>query len=118
MTKLRAVILHKHVLFRELIELELREVAPVEIAGVTGDPDTALELLIKANCAALVVEATDGFVDRHDMLRLFCAAAESIPRFLLISANLATSEIEVLQDRVAHGSHLGLLKPLLQEVAP
>lgn len=117
MTKLRAVILHKHVLFRELIESELRDVTPVIIAGATSDAPTALDLLRETASTALVVESAEGFIGRREMLRIFCDAAETVPQFVLIAANLSTSEIEVLQDRVSRTHHLGALNALLQEVA-
>ncbi len=116
MKKLQAVILHRHLLFRDLIELELRELGPIEIAGSTHDPDGALELVLKQRSGALVIESTEGFIDRREMLRLFSRAAEEIPRFILISANLATSEIEVLQDSVSQGPHLAGIGPLIHGV--
>lgn len=116
MQKLQAVILHRHLLFRDLIELELRDLGPIEIAGSTHDPEVALEWVLQRRSGALVIESTEGFVDRREMLRLFCRAAEEIPQFILISANLATSEIEIVQDSVSQGLHLGGIRPLLHGV--
>lgn len=110
---LRAVILHKHVLFRDLIELELRDLGPVDVVGATHDRERALELIREHEATALVLEATEGFIDRATMLRIFCAGAETTPSFVLIAANLATSEIEVLQDTVSFRPHLGDIRPLL-----
>lgn len=113
----QAVILHRHILFRDLIELELRDLGPMEIAYATSDRDAALGLLLEHGINALIVESTEGFIGRRDMLLLFCEAAEQIPEFMLVSANLATSEVEVLQDTIAQHPHLASLKPLLQGVA-
>lgn len=110
---LNAVILHRHVLFRDLIETELHDLGPVEICGTATDPDAALELVLGYQARALVIEAAEGFVGRHQMLDLFCQAAEVIPEFVLISADLATSRIELLQDTVSHRPHLAELRPLL-----
>lgn len=113
MANLDAVILHRHRLFYDLIELELHELGPIRVIGATNDPLIALDLVLRHQSGALVIESTEGFIDRHEMLRLFCAAAEHIPGFVLISADLATSEIEVLQDSVSRSAHLAALKPLL-----
>ena len=113
----QAVILHRHTLFRDLIELEISDLGPLEIAHATSDRDEALALVLEHGIAALIVESTEGFIDRREMLQLFCDAAERIPEFMLIAANLATSEVEVLQDTVAQHPHLGMLRPLLQGVA-
>lgn len=110
---LRAVILHKHVLFRDLIELELRELGPVDVVGSTHDRQVALDLVRSHQATALVLEAADGFIDRAAMLNIFCAGAETTPHFVLIAANLTTSEIEVLQDTVSYRPHLGDIRPLL-----
>jgi DNA-binding NarL/FixJ family response regulator len=113
MGQLDAVILHRHVLFRDLIELELQELGEITVVGATNDPHVALDLVLRNHSGALVIETTEGFIDRHEMLRLFAAAAEHIAGFVLISANLATSEVEVLQDTMSEGAHLAGLKPLL-----
>jgi DNA-binding NarL/FixJ family response regulator len=113
MSNLDAVILHRHRLFRDLIELELTDLGPIRVVGATNDPQVALDLVVHHRSGALVIESTEGFIDRHDMLRLFCDAAESVPGFVLIAANLATSEIEVLQDSVSQSARLAGVKPLL-----
>lgn len=113
----RAVILHRHILFRDLIELELHDLGPMEIAFATSDRDDALGLLREHGINALIVESTEGFIDRREMLRLFCEGAEHVAEFMLIAANLATSEVEVIQDTIAQHPHLSSLKPLLQGVA-
>ena len=41
---------------------------------------------------------------------------EEIPQFILISANLATSEVEVVQNSVSHGPHLAGIRPLIHGV--
>ena len=110
---LRAVILHKHVLFRDLIALELGDLGPVDVVGSTNDREVALELIRAHQATALVLEATDGFIDREAMLQMFCVGAETTQHFVLIAANLATSEIEILQGTVSHRPHLGDIKPLL-----
>lgn len=114
MAHLDAVILHRHVLFRDLIELELHELGEINVVAATNDLRDALDLVLRHQSRALVIESTEGFIDRHDMLRLFCDAAEQIGQFVLISANMATSEVEVLQDTVSNGGHLAGLRPLLQ----
>lgn len=113
MAHLDAVILHRHRLFRDLIELELHELGPIRVVGATNDPHVALDLVLRHESGALVIESTEGFIDRHEMLRLFCDAAERIQDFVLISANLATSEIEVVQHSVSRNAHLAGVKPLL-----
>jgi hypothetical protein len=112
-----AVILHRHVLFRDLMAQELRDLGLTGIAGATNDPEVAIDLLVKHQAGALVVEYIDGFMDRPAILQLFCRAATVAPELVLIAANLATSEIEVLQDSVAHGAHLAGLKPILHGAA-
>lgn len=110
---LRAVILHKHILFRDLIELELCELGPVDVVGSTHDRQVALDLVRSHQANALVLEAADGFIDRSAMLNIFCVGAETTPHFVLIAANLTTSEIEVLQATVSYRPHLGDIRPLL-----
>jgi len=116
MDQLRAVILHRHLLFRDLIEFELRELGPVTIAGTTQDPEQALELAVEHDCGALVIESEAGFLDRHEMLALFARLAEALPGFVLVAANLATSEIEIVQDSVSRSANMGALRPLLHGV--
>jgi DNA-binding NarL/FixJ family response regulator len=113
MEQLQAVILHRHVLFRDLIELELRDLGPTEIVGSTNDPEDAVSMVLRRRAGALIVESSAGFLDRHEVLQLFARAAESIGGFKLICANLATSEVEVIQDTFLRHAHLGGLKPLL-----
>jgi DNA-binding NarL/FixJ family response regulator len=116
MEQLHAVILHRHLLFRDLIEFELRDLGPISIAGTTHDPERALEMVLEHHCGALVIESAEQFVDRHEMLSLFARAAEVIPGFVLVAANLTTSEIEVIQDTVSSSAHMGALRPLLDGV--
>jgi DNA-binding NarL/FixJ family response regulator len=116
MEQLHAVILHRHLLFRDLIEFELRDLGPISITGTTHDPERALELVLEHRCGALVIECDESFVDRREMLSLFSRAAEAIPGFVLVAANLTTSEIEVIQDSVSRSAHMGALRPLLNGV--
>ena len=118
MPSLQTVILHKHVLFRELIAVELSAIAPIEIIGSSHDPEKALEMVLDAKAGALVVESTDGAFSRELALDLFCRSVSNVSPFVLVRANLANSEIEILRDSVSHEAHLAPLKVLFAGVTP
>jgi DNA-binding NarL/FixJ family response regulator len=117
MSTLHAVILHRHALFRDLIAFALRELGEVEVVDATDSASEALEMVLRRGANALVVENTDNFLERRDMLQLFCDAAERSPRFVLIAAGLQSSRIEVLSDSVGEKDHLRELEPILHGVA-
>jgi DNA-binding NarL/FixJ family response regulator len=92
----------------------LHDLGPIDIVAATGDPEEALDLVLDRRPDTLLIESYDGFVDRRKMLELFCRAAQEIPEFLLIAADLTTSRIELMHDSVAERDHLGGLQPLLR----
>jgi len=113
----RAAVLHKHALFRDLIAHELCELAPAEIAVETTDPEDALACVATQQLDALIVESGDGAVPRRVVLDLFRRAAGDAPGITVIAANLATSEVEVLQDTITRSTHLASVRALVREVA-
>ncbi|MGH7620998.1 MAG: hypothetical protein ACREMU_01535 [Gemmatimonadaceae bacterium] len=92
----------------------LHDLGPIEIVAATADAEEALDLVLAYRPDTLLIESYEGFVNRRKMLELFCRAAEEIPEFLLIAADLATSRIELMHDSIAERDHLGGLQPLLQ----
>jgi DNA-binding NarL/FixJ family response regulator len=116
MRVLQAVILHRHALFRDLIAFALREIGPLEVVDATTDSQDALASVLGRGANTLVVENAEGFIGRREMLQLFCEAAEAIPQFVLIAADLQTSTIEVVYDGIGERSHLRGLEPLLHGV--
>jgi DNA-binding NarL/FixJ family response regulator len=113
----RAAILHKHALFRDLIAHELCDLAPAEIAIDTTDPEDALACVATQQLDTLIVESGDGAVPREAVLDLFRRAAGAAPGVIVIAANLATSEVEVLQDTITRSTHLASVRALVREVA-
>jgi chemotaxis response regulator CheB len=113
---IRAVMLHRHELFKDLIVTELDDMGTIDVVASTSDREEAMELVLQRRPDALVVERHEGFIDRHEILKMFVQAAEAIPGFMLIAPDLATSEIEVLRDSVSRREQLGELRALLQRV--
>jgi DNA-binding NarL/FixJ family response regulator len=116
MRVLQAVILHRHALFRDLIAFALREIGPLEVVDTTNDPTEALAMVLRHRANALLVETAEGFIGRREMLQLFCDAADAIPQFVVIAADLQSSTIEVVYDGIGERSHLRGLEPLLHGV--
>lgn len=114
MRTVRAVILHRHALFRDLMATALHDLGPIDVVAATADPEEALDLVLAERPDTLLIECYDGFVDRRKMLELFCRVAVELPEFLLIAADLSTSRIELMHDSIAERDHLGGLQPLLQ----
>ncbi len=114
MRTLRAVILHRHALFRDLLINALHDLGPIEVVAATGDPEESLDLVLAERPDALLIESYEGFIDRRRMLELFCRCALEIPDFFVIAADLSTSRIELMHDSIAERDHLGGLQPLLQ----
>lgn len=113
---IRAVMLHRHELFKELIVTELDDMGTIDVVAATSDPDEAMDLVLSARPDALVVERHDGGVGRREMIAMFARAAEVIPGFVLIAPDLATSEVEVLRDTISRREQLGELRALLRKV--
>jgi DNA-binding NarL/FixJ family response regulator len=113
---IRAVMLHRHALFKELIVTELDDLGTIEVVAATSDRDEAMDLVLAQRPDALIVERHEGFIGRHEIVGMFARAAETIPGFVLIAPDLTTSEIEVLRDTVSEREHLGEIRALLQGV--
>ena len=113
---IRAVMLHRHELFKELIVTELNDMGTIDVIAATSDADEAMDLVLVGRPDALVVERHEGVSGRPEIIAMFARAAEAIPGFVLIAPDLATSEIEVLRDTVSRREHLGELRALLQQV--
>lgn len=95
MRNLRAIIVHRHPLLRDLMREALRDAAQIEQAEAASHVDDALVMLQRGDANALAIEAAADHSGLRAALEIFRRGAAITPDFTLIAVSLHGSRIDL-----------------------